>query len=144
MYQVASVSPTSATFRFEWSTGPWGTNTINGLTLTWDTTTPTIKHPLYRFDWAGFYARTLPGGGPLAAGLDVKFTDCTLRTNGERPFLWYVFRDPSIPGEPDIIGAQRAAQRIAQAHTKVGIVTTLQAVCDDIASQSDNTPTGGI
>lgn len=93
--------------------------------------------------WVGLYARSI--GGVVTTGIDVSWDDFTLRARyGERPFSWYVYRDPGLPGVPDLIGAQRSATRVAHAFTSVGVVANMTARCDSAASLCDNTPLGGI
>lgn len=105
-------------------------------------TTPDFQH-VASFGWMGFYLRTFTG--TLGAGTtDVAFDDVIMRhTYGSRPFRFYVYRDPTLPGVPDLVGAELAVQRLQQAHTSGHVITTKVALCDTAGSGCDRTPMGG-
>jgi hypothetical protein len=105
-------------------------------------TTPEIGHP-QTFGWMGFYARTFAGSPTLASGLDVTFDDVIMRNPfGARTLRFYVYRDPTLPGTPDIVGAEAAVRRLQQAHTSGHVITTKAAV-SDTAGMADRVPAGG-
>jgi hypothetical protein len=82
------------------------------------------------------------GGSPDDDRLD--FDDFQLYTpNGRRVFSWYAYRDPLLPGEPDIPAARLVVRRIKPAHTKSSAVTAKALLCDDPDSLCDDGPLGG-
>ena len=71
------------------------------------------------------------------------FDDFRLFTpGGLRVFSWYAFRDLSLPGTPDIPGAQALLDRIKPAHTLAGAVTNKAVLADDPDSLLDIGPLG--
>lgn len=73
--------------------------------------------------WCGFYARAW-NGAALGGDLDVGFDDAAFRfPNGLRPFHFYVLRDPDLPGEYDLEGANAALRKLRQSHTHAAVVT---------------------
>lgn len=109
---------TNATYKASWST----TAQLSGYTAF-----PTFSHPS-AFHWMGFYARTF---GATTAALDMSFNEVILRNPySRRAFNWYVFRDPTLPGSPDIASAESALARLKQAQTEAHVITTLIAPAD--------------
>jgi hypothetical protein len=93
------------------------------------------------FGWAGIYARTT---GALVGAMDARLDDYFLRCPfGSRPFDWYIYRDPAIPGTPDLIGAQAALDRLRHAHTRAAVITTKVAVADTTSRTCGLVPMGG-
>ena len=96
----------------------------------------------YCINWIGMYARSTVAS--LGTALDASFDDVAIRSSrGTRPFWWFLYRDPSLPGSPDLLGAQRAADRLKQAHTKVYVTTSKSVLCDTAGAGCDTTPMGG-
>ena len=94
-----------------------------------------------RYQWAGPYVRST---NAAPGAVDIKFDEITLRSRyGDRPFRWYAYRDPTLPGTPDIVAANGTAGRLAHAHTFGRVVNNLSAKCDDASSICDQTPIGG-
>jgi len=94
-----------------------------------------------KFQWAGMYARTI--GGAVAA-IDATFSETILRAPfGDRSSRFAVFRDPNVPGNPDMEAAHNAIQRIKQAHTAGTAVTDTSLRCDS-AGGCDRGPMGAI
>lgn len=82
------------------------------------------------FQWAGPGAVSTDTA--LASGLSVDFTGFTLYTpNGDRPFYWYVFRDPSDPGSWDALGGEATVLKVKPAHTYAGLCFNAEILCDD-------------
>jgi hypothetical protein len=48
-----------------------------------------------------------------------------------RPYVWYAFRDMTLPGHPDLIGADRLCQKIKPAYTYAAAITSRKVICDD-------------
>lgn len=94
-------------------------------------------------DWIGFYARGADSS--LAGALDVRFSEFLARTpRGTRPFRWYAYRDPGLPGNPDVTSAQALLRRFRHAYTEATVITTKSLLCDDTASGCDLGPMGAI
>jgi hypothetical protein len=118
-------------------------------TVKWSTTSATTGFSSasgvpfsYCVNWIGMYARSTAAS--LATALDARFDDVAIRSNrGTRPFWWFLYRDPSLLGSPDLLGAQRAADRLKQAHTKVYVTTSRSVVCDVAGAGCDTAPMGG-
>lgn len=95
-----------------------------------------------KFGWIGFHCRSTNTtlGGLVVEG----FTDMRLRVpKSRRAFCWYVYRDPALPGAPDIGGGTAALRRLKHAHTKAAVITNKQLLCDDPSNGCDLGPTGG-
>lgn len=118
-------------------------------TVRWSTTSATAGFSQaagiqfsYCVNWVGMYARsTAASAGSILATFD----DIAIRSRrGARPFNWYVFRDPALPGSPDLLGARRALNRLAQAHIRANVIASKSLPCDDSASICEQGPMGGI
>jgi hypothetical protein len=121
------------TFSVKWSTtaadGPF-------------TSVAAIAAGFSSFQWAGFYARTFSA---TTAAIDVAIDGSKIRAPyGDRPFRFYVVRDPDDPGSPDYLGANAVIRGLKQAHTDAHVVRTLIALCDDDETTCDDCPMGGI
>lgn len=104
-------SATDANYTAAWST----TSQTTGYT-----TSAPFSHRA-RFQWAGMYARTTAG----AANIDVAIDDIVLRTPfAGRTSHWYAYRDPALPGSPDLVAAWGAIQRLKHAFTRASAITT--------------------
>jgi len=115
-----------------WST----TSQLAGYTLSGD-----IQHST-TFQYAGMYCRMT---GALAGNVDAAFDDVILRCPfAPRPFRWYVLRDPTLPGTPDLTAAHAALQRIKHAHTTATVITTKSLLADTPNSGADRGPCGAI
>lgn len=95
-------------------------------------------------EWAGFgvFGAATSTAGPLQVDLD----DFRVFTpEGDRPFYWYVFRDPGVLGEPDILGADALLDKIAQGHTYAAVIENRSVLCDDPRDGlCDHGPLGGL
>lgn len=68
------------------------------------------------FDWAGL--GVFGTAAATGADLTADFDDWKLRCpKSVRPFYWFAYRDPSIPGKPDMIGARHVIKKLKPAHT---------------------------
>lgn len=128
-----ATATTPATYQAAWSTtaqlGPY-------------VSFPTFINPA-PFQRVGFYARTF-GGASLATALDMSFNDLIVRNpHGPRPFWWYAFRDSTLPGAPDLAGAESALKRLEQAQAG-GHVITLTSAIADTDRVADTVPAGVI
>lgn len=80
--------------------------------------------------WAGFAAMCTDAA--LATDLAASFDDFTaLSYNGLRTFEWYAFRDPALPGIPDMDGAQGLVRKVKPAHTYAAATESKVVLCDD-------------
>jgi hypothetical protein len=122
-------------------------------TVSWSTTGPTTGFSsatnipfCYCVNWVGMYARQQTGvSTTLGVALDVSFGAVAVRSGrGMRPFYWYVVRDPTLPGTPDLVGARLAINRLKQAHTKANVITSKSLLFDDPNTGFDRGPCGGI
>jgi hypothetical protein len=94
------------------------------------------------FQYVAFYARANAAGGP---DVDVAFDDARVRAPyGDRPFWFYVYRDPADPGAPDYLGANAVLGGLRQAHTIGRAVSTLVAKYDSDDTTYDGPPMGGV
>ncbi len=94
------------------------------------------------FQWAGFYARTFSA---TAANIDVAIDDTKVRAPyGDRPFRFYVVRDPAAPGNPDFLGSNAVLRGLRQAQTLGLVVRTAVALYDDDSTGYDLEPCGGV
>jgi hypothetical protein len=93
--------------------------------------------------WAGFYARAWDGS-PLSGAVAVDFDDAAFRfPNGLRPFHFYAVRDPDLPGEYDLAGANNTLRKLRQSHTHAAAVTG-PMLAGDPESGCGIGPCGGI
>lgn len=94
--------------------------------------------------WAGLHFRGEPSGSISSTATDISFDDLVVRAPaGERSFHLYVYRDPALPGRPDLIGANNVISGLRQSHTHAAVVTGLSVLCDDETTGCDIGPTGG-
>jgi hypothetical protein len=83
------------------------------------------------FTWAGFLGLGRDAT-PLAGAVDVTLDDfVSFCPFGELPFYWYVFRDPTLLGEPDLIGAYNVLQSLKPAHTFAAMITSKHLIVGD-------------
>jgi len=102
--------------------------------------TATVLGRVVAPEWAGVGA----WGGDGSAALDARFDDFVARTpQGTRPFAWYAYRDPGLPGEPDMVGARVTIRKLKPAHTHGAAIATRQVLCDDPNTGCDREPMGG-
>lgn len=124
----------ASTMSFEYSTvGP-----TLGFTAV-DVTTNT-----FGTEWVG--AAAMCTDAALAANLDVRFDEFRmLALEGDRVFHWYVYRDPGLPGDPDMAGAHLLATKVKPAHTYASAITSKSVLCDDpIDGLCDRGPMGAV
>lgn len=96
----------------------------------------------YCVNWIGMYARA--NVAAIGTALDASFDDLAIRARrGTRPFFWYAFRDPTLPGSPDLPAARSALNRLKQAPTITSVITSKSVLCDDNTSPCDSGPLGG-
>lgn len=106
------------------------------------TTVSNVVGPL-NFDRAAFYMRS---NGALGGAADVRFAnDFQLRIGaGKRPYRLYVYRDPAIPGSPDLVGAQGVLSRMKHGYTHAAVITSKSMLCDSSGSGCDLGPCGDL
>lgn len=119
-----------AKHRLQWS--------LDGVTFT---SSPDITW-INDHQWAGFYARGTDAG--LAGDLTFDFDEFFMRLPfARRPFRWYAYRDPAVPGTPDMAGANALLRRLRHAYTTAAAITSRSVLCDDPGSGCDLGPMGG-
>lgn len=57
--------------------------------------------------------------------------------NPEVVWIWFIFRDPSVPGSPDVPAAQRIIDQMRPAHTLGVVGQSRNFLCDDPFSLTD-------
>jgi hypothetical protein len=132
---ITGGGPDDRNYKFSWST-------IGPSSAVMTTATATIAFP--DPEWIGISA--LSDDAALAAALDVHFTDFVLRApNSVRPFYWYAFRNPALPGAADLDNGNLVARRISPAHTVTAAIGGTNVLCDDpLYGRCDRGPLGGI
>lgn len=124
--------------------------TLTGITARWSTTSGTAGFSQVAdlafpagFQWCGMYARGTAaalGGG----GLDATFSGVLHRCPfGDRSLRFYVYRNPTLPGVPDLLAAHNLLQGIKQSHTQGTVITSKSILCDDPTTGCDRGPMGG-
>lgn len=84
----------------------------------------------------------LVAGGPTASE-SLTYDDFRLHTpNGLAPFSWYAFRDPILPGSPDMPGARKVVRRVKPAYSQASAVQVRALLADDVDSLLDDGPLG--
>ena len=92
--------------------------------------------------WAGIGASV--DGIINAADIDVSFDDFACDAPaGRRAFAWYAYRNPALPGTPDMVGARLLVARYRPAHTHADAITSLSLLCGDPSSVCAGGPLGG-
>lgn len=123
--------------------------TLQPHLVAWSTTGPTSGFTsasgiqfCYCVNWIGMYARASVAA--IGTALDASFDDVAIRAGrGTRPFRWYVFRDPALPGAPDLLGARGAVDRLKQALTQASVITSKSVLCNNANSGCGRGPLGG-
>lgn len=144
----AAISDGGKIHRDDYINAGFGTDVIDALfTFQWGTSYTELNEYVdpgfhrARYQWAGFYARS---NSASSGAIDVVFDDVVIRSRyGDRPFRWYGYRDPALPGSYDLPSAQATAQRLAHAHTFARVVNSISAKCEDATTTCDSTPIGG-
>lgn len=131
----ASEDGASTTYSLDWST----TNGVTGFTET------VVADLLDDPEWGGFGVHSTASWG-ASAGLGCEFDDLVLITpRGTRPFHWYAYRDPGLPGSPNMARAHALVLRYRPAHTEAAAIASLEVLCDDpLLGLCDHGPCGGI
>jgi hypothetical protein len=92
--------------------------------------------------WAGLVTKV---AGAEAGEQYSHFGDVAIRApNGDRSFHLYVYRNPALPGSPDLIGGNGALKEIAHAWTHAHLITSKSVLCDDPACLCDGGPMGAL
>ena len=77
------------------------------------------------------------------AASQAEFDDWRLFTPlGLRVYNWYAYRDPLLPGVPDLAGARAVVAKTKPAETSASAVITKSLICDDPGSLCDDGPLG--
>lgn len=92
-----------------------------------------------------------PSYAGVSASADTALTTTTLEVllddftnispSSTRPFNWYAYRPPSLPGAPDLSGARTLVSRYKPAHTHAAVIDTKSFICG--ASLLGDGPLGG-
>lgn len=81
----------------------------------------------------------------LASGLTATFDDFLVRApQSRRAFHWYAYRDPGLPGDHDMLTANRLVDTLKPAHTDAAAITSKSVLCDDVDAGCDLSPLGGV
>lgn len=145
---VATTSNTAHWFRLRATAGAFLGSADAPYNLEWSTdgVTFTVVSALVwasGWGWLGFYARGADSS--LAGALDVRFSEFLARTpRGRRPFCVYAYRDPGLPGDPDMKGGRDLLRRFRHAYVHSSAITSKSVLCDNTASGCDAGPMGGI
>lgn len=111
------------------------------LTLSWSTTSATSGFTSQQvsvgtiapngWHYAGFALFATVAS--TAADTTVTFDDFVLHTaDSVSPFVWYAYRNPALPGAPDMAGADALVRRTKPAYTHAAAIAALQCICDDL------------
>lgn len=91
--------------------------------------------------WAGFSIVGAASAGAVTA--KGRFDDFFSHApNGSQRLHWYAYRDPMLPGSPDMAGARLIVNRLRPAHTVASAIQTQHVLCDDDGSRCDREPIG--
>jgi hypothetical protein len=105
------------------------------LVLSWSTSGPSsgftthnaTAYPWYDLAGFGAYTTSTPG-----ANINARFDDARVFVpKGLAPFAWFAYRDPSLPGSYDLIGANALARAVAPAHTYAAACSSKRLLCGD-------------
>jgi hypothetical protein len=80
--------------------------------------------------WAGFalYSNI----ASPASSTTITFDDFYLHDGDSlRPYYWYAYRDPGLPGSPDMVGSDRLVKKIKPAWTIASAIANRKVICDD-------------
>jgi hypothetical protein len=124
----------STTFRLGWSVD-------DALTGFFDTD---VEHALEP-EWTGPAVYSTASWG-AAGGLGFSCEGITVFTpRGTRPFHWYAYRDPGLPGAPNMARAHALAKRIRPAHTEAGAIRSLEVLAGEPETGlAGHGPCGGV
>jgi hypothetical protein len=88
--------------------------------------------------WAGVAVVGGVGSAPSVA-----FDDLFIHApKGTQRSNWYAYRNPALPGTPDMFGARLVIDRIKPAHTFASASTVTAIVCDDATNGCGQAPIG--
>lgn len=100
----------------------------------------------------GFSARPVDYQRVLAPALDLDENDVEIiefsaaqAASVERPrdvYRFYIYRNPALPGTPDLAFAQAEVDRIKHSHTRGVVIESKSFKCDDPYSLCDRDPLG--
>lgn len=83
---------------------------------------------LWPNDTPEFCGITVMHTGTVSTGAgSAAFDDFRLwQPRGRRPYLWYIYRDLLLPGDPDLVGAQAQYKTSKPSHTDGAVITELK------------------
>lgn len=100
--------------------------------------------------------RTSLTGGPAGGvwtvsatsnGAATQITRCKLLVSNNvdsgQIYYYYAYRDPGLPGTPDLVESQRLFNRTALGHMTTAVIQSAVFLCDDPHSLTDRDPVGG-
>lgn len=123
----------NSSFTGEWST----TGPLTGYSAAAPIVNPATNH------WAGFYLRSI--GAATSDDAEVRFDDAIVRAPlGTRSFMLYVYRNPALPGRPDLVGANHIIRQLKHGHTHAAVITNKQTLYDDPTTPYDLGPMGAL
>jgi hypothetical protein len=131
--RIIASATTPGTYRFQHSTT--GADTL--------ATVATVAGLIAEPEYAGVAAVGLDAS--TSGAMELRFDDFIARTpRGTRPFYWYAYRHPVLPGDPDMRGADLIVQKLKPAHTHAAAVGSRSLLCDDAGSFCDRGPMGAL
>lgn len=69
--------------------------------------------------------------------LETSRAQAIAQANDREIYRFFVYRDPSLPGTPDLVAAQAIIDQICHSHTQGHVITSLSFKCDDANSLCD-------
>lgn len=95
-------------------------------------------------EWAGF--GVFGTSAALVGAVTADFDDFTAyMPDGLRTFNWYVYRNPALGGDPDIVGGRLLVEKIKPAHTHATAIESMSVLCDNARyGLCDRGPMGGL
>lgn len=113
----------------------YGANDAAAKSAVGTTLTTGPKTPM----WAGFGALSTAASTTAT----YRFDDIFLHVpRGRQRFNWYAYRDPGLPGGPNMPAARSLVQRIKHAHTSGAAIEQQVTLCDDATRLVDREPIG--
>ncbi len=116
----------------------YGSTQNNALAATPDVITGGPTEPL----WAGI-AVAAPSGASSSMSFTAEFDLVSVKDMyGPARLHWHAYRNPALPGSPDMDGARLIVSRLKPAHSEASAVITRNTLCDDATTVCDREPIG--
>lgn len=69
--------------------------------------------------------------------IEISAADAALVGRPRDVYKFYIYRDPALPGTPDLVFAQSEVDRIKHSHTRGTVIESIDFLCDDPFSLCD-------